>query len=363
LLRDGKEQSLIPRYFDLLVFLVERRHEAVHRRDIFENVWRDVIVSDSALSQAIRTIRRVLSDDPKEPRFIRTVSRHGYRFVFPDIREEEETEDVVAAVEPASAAVASSPAIEEKIDEAEPERRLDLRPAHTLALARWSGATIGGGLAGLLAGACGGCLLAVAPGSEASFALVPVLALIGAACGASGGAGVGGGLAAAEALTKSLRTIALVAGGAIGGGFVGTAAQFLARWSLDALIGLHVDIAGGLEGLAIGAAAGLGFGLATSGTESWLGGPLGGRRLRVAAVTAAGCGLAALALSIAGRPLVGGTIHLIASGSAGSQAMLTSLGRLIGEPDFGPVSRAIIGTGEAVIFGLGLALGLTRRPK
>jgi hypothetical protein len=103
--------------------------------------------------------------------------------------------------------------------------------------------------------------------------------------------------------------------------------------------------------------------LATSGTESWLGGPLGGRRLRVAAVTAAICGLAALGLSLAGRPLVGGTIHMIASGSAGSQAVLTSLGRLIGEPDFGPISRAIIGTGEAVIFGLGLALGLTRRPK
>lgn len=359
LLRDGKEQSLIPRYFDLLVFLVERRHEAVHRRDIFENVWRDVIVSDSALSQAIRTIRRVLNDDSKEPRFIRTVSRHGYRFVFPDIREEEETEDAVVADAPVPAVVVSSPSVEQ----AEPERRLDLRPAHTLALARWSGATIGGGLAGLLAGACGGFLLAVAPGSEASFALVPVLALIGAACGASGGAGVGGGLAAAEALAKSSRTVSLVVGGAIGGGFVGTAAQFLARWSLDALIGLHVDIAGGLEGLAIGAAAGLGFGLATTGTEGWLGGPLGGRRLRVAAVTAAVCGLAALALSMAGRPLVGGTIHLIASGSAGSQAMLTSLGRLIGEPDFGPVSRAIIGTGEAVIFGLGLALGLTRRPK
>ena len=90
LLRGGREQPLIPRYFDLLVFLVERRHEAVHRRDIFDHVWRDVIVSDSALSQAVRTIRRALDDDPREPRFIRTVSRHGYRFVFTEVREEEE---------------------------------------------------------------------------------------------------------------------------------------------------------------------------------------------------------------------------------------------------------------------------------
>ncbi len=360
LFRGGKELPLIPRYFDLLVFLVERRHEAVHRRDIFENVWRDVIVSDSALSQAIRTIRRVLDDDPKDPRFIRTVSRHGYRFVFTDVREEEESS---ADVENAAHAVAADVLAPVGSSQPAPVRQLDLRPAHTLALARWSGATLGGALAGLIAGACGGFLLAVVPGADASFVLVPVLALIGTACGTAGGAGVGGGLAAAETTSRSWRVVALVLGGAIGGGFVGTAAQFLAGWSLDALIGMHVDIAGGLEGFAIGAGAGLGFGLATSGTESWLGGPLGGRRLRIAAVTAAVCGLAALGLSLAGRPLVGGTIHLIASGSAGSQAVLTSLGRLIGEPDFGPVSRAIIGTGEAVIFGVGLALGLTRRPK
>src|SRR5262249_48888352 len=84
------EQPLIPRYFDLLVFLVERRQEAVHRRDIFDGVWNDVVVSDSALSQAIRTIRRTLGDDSREPRFIRTVSRHGYRFVFAEVVEEED---------------------------------------------------------------------------------------------------------------------------------------------------------------------------------------------------------------------------------------------------------------------------------
>src|SRR5687768_4626607 len=90
LVRDGRELPLIPRYFDLLVLLLERRHEAVHRRDIFDRVWTDVIVSDSALNQAIRTIRRALDDDSREPRYIRTVSRHGYRFVFPDVVEAED---------------------------------------------------------------------------------------------------------------------------------------------------------------------------------------------------------------------------------------------------------------------------------
>ncbi|MEK7214119.1 MAG: hypothetical protein AAB289_00780, partial [Chloroflexota bacterium] len=50
LIRNGREQPLIPRYFDLLVFLIERRSEAVHRRDIFDRIWGDVVVSDSALS-------------------------------------------------------------------------------------------------------------------------------------------------------------------------------------------------------------------------------------------------------------------------------------------------------------------------
>src|SRR6187401_72076 len=90
LVQNGRELPLIPRYFDLLVFLIERRHEAVHRRDIFDRVWNDVVVSDSALSQAVRTIRRSLGDDSREPRFIRTVSRHGYQFVFTEVLEEDD---------------------------------------------------------------------------------------------------------------------------------------------------------------------------------------------------------------------------------------------------------------------------------
>jgi hypothetical protein len=126
------------------------------------------------------------------------------------------------------------------------------------------------------------------------------------------------------------------------------------------LIGVSIDVGGGIEGLAIGGAAGLGYGFATSGADG-IAAPRGGRRLRVAVVTAAMCGIAALALTVAGRPLVGGTIHAIAELSAGSQATLTPLARLIGEPDFGPLTGAIVGTGEGLLFGLGLAFGLTRR--
>jgi DNA-binding winged helix-turn-helix (wHTH) protein len=439
LLRGEKEHPLIPRYFDLLVFLVERRHEAVHRRDIFDRVWTDAIVSDSALSQAIRTIRRALDDDPREPKFIRTVSRHGYRFVFTDVREEDDegawppvtvastpvAEVVVEAApiptdpfEPLIARitrVAADPAEEEDQREAaellhglgtaEALRRLDQSPGHALGrallrdtrwdapgsgavplmgqpamiatarelirlrlnrasrevAARWAGASAVSALVGIIAGVIGGLLLTVAPDSTASLAVVPVLALIGAGCGALGGAGVGAGLSAAEAAARSRRTLALVFGAALGGGLAGSMAQWLGRWTLAALVGVRLDIGGGLEGLIIGAAAGLGYGLATSGTEGGLAAPRGKRRWRVALVTALFCGLAGLLLSLAGRPLASGTIHMIATGSGGSQAALTPLGRLMGEPGFGPVTRTIIGTGETLLFGLGLAFGLTRR--
>jgi DNA-binding winged helix-turn-helix (wHTH) protein len=92
LFRQGQPVPLIPRYFDLLVLLIERRETAVSKRDIFDCVWGDVIVSDGALSQAVRTLRRVLGDDSREPVFIRTVSRHGYSFVFPGVVEEVEPE-------------------------------------------------------------------------------------------------------------------------------------------------------------------------------------------------------------------------------------------------------------------------------
>ena len=448
---EGREQPLIPRYFDLLVFLLERRHEAVHRREIFDRVWSDVIVSDSALSQAIRTLRRTLGDDPRDPLFIRTVSRHGYRFVFPDVVEEDDDGTWPGARDPASGLAgeadapgraggqpgtgADAPGVDpfeplltrltaaaarrrdddeareaaellHSLGTSEVLGRLGTRPGHAfarallrdsrwaiadagpvpiagapdalhvaatlivlrlrragrMAAARWAAASIGGGAAGGAAGAAGGAILVILPGGDATGALVPVLALLGGACGALGGAGVGAGLSMAEAVTRTWRTAALVCGGAAGGGLAGMATQVLGAWSLAALVGLDVPIGGGLEGVVIGAAAGAGYALSTASAPGGLAAPRGSRRVRAVALTAAACGMAALVLTLAGRPLVGGTIHRIAQASQGAQASLSPFGTLVGETGFGPLSRAIIGTGEGALFGLGLAVGLTRRP-
>jgi DNA-binding winged helix-turn-helix (wHTH) protein len=377
LVREGQEVPLIPRYFDLLLLLVERRREAVHRREIFERVWGDVIVSDSALSQAVRTIRRTLGDDSREPRFIRTVSRHGYRFVFPDVIEEEEegkTSTPAARLPPVGAIAVrqgesrieqGAPPFFESAEDDEEQRTLRdrIRRAARLAAKRWSGAAAGGALAGMAAGGFGGLVLSAAPGSAAPLALAPVLAVIGAGCGALGAAGVGAGLAVAEAAARSGRALALTAAGALGGGLVGLAVQLLTQWGLATLVGLEIAVGGGFEGLVIGGGAGLGFALATRSTRDGLAAPRGPKRLRAALITALCCGLAGLALTMAGRPLAGGTIHAIAVAADGSRATLAPLGRLVGEPDFGPVSRGIIAFGEGAVFGLGLAYGLVRRPR
>jgi hypothetical protein len=125
---------------------------------------------------------------------------------------------------------------------------------------------------------------------------------------------------------------------------------------------LKLDIGGSVEGLVIGGAAGLGYAIATPRPEGGLAAPRGRGRFYAAVLTAALCGMGALGLTVAGRPLVGGTLHAIARASQGSQVSLVPLGQLIGEPDFGPVSRAVLGAGEGALFGFGLALGLMRRP-
>ena len=362
LVREGQEVPLIPRYFDLLLLLIERRREAVHRREIFERVWGDVVVSESALSQAVRTIRRTLGDDdPREPRFIRTVSRHGYQFVFPGVIEETDEVGVLGPPSDTDARSGSTMPFKPPMTAGAVTPEPQLRQAVRIAATRWTRAAAGGAVAGIAAGGLGGLVLAAAPDSTAPIAIAPVLAVVAGVAGGVGGAGVGAALAFAEAAVRAQRTLALTSAAALGGGLVGFMVQWLTRWGLAALVGLDLDIGGGPEGLLIGGCAGLGFALATTRDDRLESTPRG-TRLHAAVMTAVTCGLAGLAITLAGRPLAGGTIHAIADAAEGSRATLAPLGRLIGEPDLGPVSSAIIAFSECALFGLGLTWGLLQNP-
>ena len=71
------------RYFDALALLVAQEGKLVSKDRFLSEVWRGVPVTDEALTQCIKTLRRKLGDDAASPRFIETVPKHGYRFIAP----------------------------------------------------------------------------------------------------------------------------------------------------------------------------------------------------------------------------------------------------------------------------------------
>src|SRR4051794_13898292 len=71
------------RYFDALVLLVAQKGQLVSKAHFLAEVWRGIPVTDEALTQCIKTLRRQLGDDASNPRFIETVPKHGYRFIAP----------------------------------------------------------------------------------------------------------------------------------------------------------------------------------------------------------------------------------------------------------------------------------------
>jgi DNA-binding winged helix-turn-helix (wHTH) protein len=81
--RDGTAITLAPRPFGLLCALVRRPGSLLTKNELLDDVWGHQFVSESVLKTAISDLRTVLDDDAREPRFIETVSRRGYRFIAP----------------------------------------------------------------------------------------------------------------------------------------------------------------------------------------------------------------------------------------------------------------------------------------
>jgi len=63
--------------------LLEHPGAPVSKQDLFANVWRGTVVSDDALVTCIQEIRKALGDDSKQPVYIETRHRLGYRFAAP----------------------------------------------------------------------------------------------------------------------------------------------------------------------------------------------------------------------------------------------------------------------------------------
>ena len=88
--------TLEPRVMDLLMLLAETPGQVFGRDEILQRVWPETTVQDDALRRVVTLLRRVLDDDPKEPRYIETIPRRGYRLVAPVSRPDPKPNDSVA---------------------------------------------------------------------------------------------------------------------------------------------------------------------------------------------------------------------------------------------------------------------------
>lgn len=96
----GRELSLEPKTFRLLLFLIENRTRLIEKNELLDAIWKDTFVTENALTREIAKLRKALGDDSKTPKYIQTVHTQGYRF----IAEVEEITEEIKTEKPANAA-------------------------------------------------------------------------------------------------------------------------------------------------------------------------------------------------------------------------------------------------------------------
>ena len=324
--RDDVPVELNARYLDALALLVREAGKLVSKDRFLEEVWRGVPVTDEALTQCIKTLRRQLGDDAARPRFIETVPKHGYRFIAPI----EWSGD-----EPGAGATTRAPSA-----------------AKTTPLYNWlqflllgGAGTIGAGVAGIIGGlfyGFAGASQPLGPGMGAASVLLVLLWLTMAAA-LMGGAGVSFGIAAAGFAAG--RHWGSIVGGAIGGLVVGGVVKLLGLDAFNLLLGRSPgDIAGAPEGALLGGAVGFGAWLGSRGANSL------SLRRGVASAALAG-GAAGILIPLLGGRLMGGSLDLLARRFPDSRLLLDQIGGLFGENGFGPISQVVTGGLEGVLFG------------
>lgn len=322
LLRDGAPVELSSRYLDALILLAGEPGALVSKDRFMDEVWRGVPVTDEALTQCIKTLRRVLGDNAARPLFIETVPKHGYRFIA--VREE-----------PRPGGAPSNSIF-------------NIKPFFLLAGA----GVIGGGIAGLLGGmfyGFAGAAQPMQPGMGAG-SIVLVLTSLTLLIALVGAAGVSFGIAVGLSRNGDWRWT--VGGGALGGLMVGGVVKLLGLDAFKLLLGQTPgNITGALEGAALGGSVGLGI---------WLGGRNGRIRLWPAALIGCATGMAIPAV---GGRLLGGSLELLADIFPQSRLRLDQIGALFGESGFGKISQIVTGGMEGMLFAtcIAFAMLLARR--
>ncbi len=328
--RDGAEVALNARYLDALILLVRERGQLVTKDRFMDAVWRGIPVTDEALTQCIRTLRRTLGDEAGDPRFIATVPKFGYRFVGTV-----EGEDAPPPLSPTPAVL---------------DAALVQSPIWRVGATGTAGAVAAGVIGGLAYGVLGATLAAQA--GSGALSIVLVLACITIAVAAIGGGAVAFGVAAGVQRGGAGSPLAII-GGALAGLGVGAVAKLLGIDAFALLLGRAPEgITGAPEGLALGGAVGLAY---------WIAARRGGTDAGFAGLTGAACGaLAGLGIALLGGRLLAGSIDVLTQTMEGARLDLGRIGALLGETGFGPRSRALTSVLEGALFGGLTVAGLWR---
>lgn len=363
--RDGAPVDLNARYLDALTLLVGEAGRMVSKDRFLDEVWRGVPVTDEALTQCIRALRRQLGDDAANPRFIETVPKHGYRF----IAEVEQaggdgTDDEALPLDGGGFGSGRTPRERSAGLEGHsthhpfPSRGGEAStsaPSYSWRKVFLLGGagTIGAGIAGAIGGLAygfAGASQPLGPGMGAASVLVVLLWLTIAAA-LMGGAGVSFGIAASGFARRPLWSLA---GGALGGLIVGGAVKLVGLDAFNLLLGQSPgDITGAAEGALLGGAVGVGAWLASRPGEP-------PSLARAAAAAAAAGGAAGIAIPLLGGRMMAGSLDLLATTFPDSRLRLDSIGALFGESGLGPVSQVVTGALEGALFGGGIVGAMTR---
>jgi DNA-binding winged helix-turn-helix (wHTH) protein/Tol biopolymer transport system component len=79
--RNGTSTRLEPKVMEVLVCLASHAGAPVSKEKLLQTVWPETFVTDDVLTRCISELRKALDDDTKEPQFIQTIPRKGYRLV------------------------------------------------------------------------------------------------------------------------------------------------------------------------------------------------------------------------------------------------------------------------------------------
>lgn len=81
-IRQGEDEvRLEPKVMRVLVLLAERHGLVVARSALEDRVWPRMLVTDDAVTNALIKLRKALGDDARNPAYIETIAKSGYRLI------------------------------------------------------------------------------------------------------------------------------------------------------------------------------------------------------------------------------------------------------------------------------------------